>query len=214
MRYVLYALLGMGLIIPNIAAARPVSYPGGWTFMTMNDGDKNSAHIHYSPTAKTSVGYKFEYWRDKEFTLNAVQMNNLLKRWNQKHSQANLYLKSGLGIAYSDDGDFDGETSAAGFTGIAADWENRRFFTSYENRYTEAGEIDDFYQQSARVGFAPYEGDYGDLHTWLMLQVEHMPEADNNFTVTPIVRLFKDVHLLEAGMNNRGEVLFNYVLRY
>ena len=182
--------------------------------MTMNDGDKNSAHIHYSPTAKTSVGYKFEYWRDKEFTLNAVQMNNLLKRWNQKHSQANLYLKSGLGIAYSDKGDFDGETSVAGFTGIAADWENRRFFTSYENRYTEAGEIDDFYQQSARVGFAPYEGDYGDLHTWLMLQVEHMPEADNNFTVTPLVRLFKDVHLLEAGMNNRGEVLFNYVLRY
>jgi len=214
MRYVLYAFIGMGLIIPNIAIARPVSYPGGWTFMTMNDGDKNSAHIHYSPTAKTSVGYKFEYWRDKEFTLNAVQMNNLLKRWNQKHSQANLYLKSGLGIAYSDDGDFDGETSAAGFTGIAADWENRRFFTSYENRYTEAGEIDDFYQQSARVGFAPYEGDYGDLHTWLMLQVEHMPEADNNFTVTPLVRLFKDVHLFEAGMNNRGEVLFNYVLRY
>jgi len=170
MRYVLYAFIGMGLIIPNIAIARPVSYPGGWTFMTMNDGDKNSAHIHYSPTAKTSVGYKFEYWRDKEFTLNAVR--------------------------------------------IAADWENRRFFTSYENRYTEAGEIDDFYQQSARVGFAPYEGDYGDLHTWLMLQVEHMPEADNNFTVTPLVRLFKDVHLFEAGMNNRGEVLFNYVLRY
>ena len=214
MRYVLYALIGMGLIIPNVADARPVSYPGGWTFMTMNDGDKNSAHIHYSPTAKTSVGYKFEYWRDKEFTLNAVQMNNLLKRWNQKHSQANLYLKSGLGVAYSDEGDFNSETSAAGFTGIAADWENRRFFTSYENRYTEAGEIDDFYQQSARVGFAPYEGDYGDLHTWLMLQVEHMPEADNNFTVTPLVRLFKDVHLLEAGMNNRGEVLFNYVLRY
>ena len=214
MRYVLYALIGMGLIIPNVADARPVSYPGGWTFMTMNDGDKNSAHIHYSPTAKTSVGYKFEYWRDKEFTLNAVQMNNLLKRWNKKDSQANLYLKSGLGVAYSDEGDFDGETSPAGFTGIAADWENRRFFTSYENRYTEAGEIDDFYQQSARVGFAPYEGDYGDLHTWLMLQVEHMPEADNNFTVTPLVRLFKDVHLLEAGMNNRGEVLFNYVLRY
>ena len=214
MRYVLYALLGMGLIIPNVANARPVSYPTGWTAMLMNDGDKNSAHVHYSPTAKTSVGYKFEYWRDKEFTLNAVQMNNLLKRWNEKHSQANLYLKSGLGIAYSDAGDFDGETSAAGFTGIAADWENRRFFTSYENRYTEAGEIDDFYQQSARVGWAPYEGDYGDLHTWLMLQVEHMPEADNNFTVTPLVRLFKDVHLLEAGMNNRGEVLFNYVFRY
>ncbi len=214
MRFLLFALFGMGLIIPNLAQARPVSYPGGWTGMFMNDGDKNSAHIHYSPTAKTSVGYKFEYWRDKEMTLNAVQMNNLLKRWNNPDSQANLYLKSGIGIAYSDAGDFDGETSAAGFTGIAADWEDRRFFISYENRYTEAGEIDDFYQQSARVGVAPYIGDYGDLHTWLMLQVEHMPENDNNFTVTPMVRLFKDVHLLEAGVSNHGEILFNYIFRY
>ena len=101
--------------------ARPVSYPGGVTLMLMNDGDKNTAHLHYSPTAKMSLCYKFEYWRDKEMTLNAFQMNNLLKRWNKKDSQANLYLKSGLGVAHSDQGDFDNETDAAGFTGIVAD---------------------------------------------------------------------------------------------
>ncbi len=209
----IYALLGMGLIIPS-AHARPVSYPGGVTAMTVNNGDLNSAHIHYSPNANYSVGYKFEYWRDREFTFNGVQVNNLLKRWNMPASQANLYLKSGLGIAYSDKDGFDHETSAAGFTGLAADWENRRFFTSYENRYTEAGEIDDFYQQSARIGVAPYIGDYGDLHTWLMLQVDHAPENDHSITVTPLVRLFKGVHLLEGGVSNQGEILFNYVIRY
>ena len=218
MTYRHYAYLGMGLIISLSLAqevqARPVSYPSGWTFMTMNDGDKNTAHLHYSPTAKTSFGYKFEYWRDRDFTLHAAQMNNLLKRWNKKHSQANLYLKSGLGVATSHEGAFDGDSSPAGFTGLAADWEDRRTFISYENRYTEAGKIDDFYSQSARIGFAPYEGDYGDLHTWLMLQVEHMPEAAHNVTVTPLVRFFKDVHLVEAGMNTRGELLFNYVFRY
>lgn len=213
MRVLLLTLLGIGLIIPT-ADARPVSYPGGWTLMLMNNGDVNSAHAHYSPTAKTSVGYKFEYWRDRDFTLNAVQMNSLLKRWNEKDSQANLYLKSGVGIAHSNVGPKDGETSAAGFTGVSADWENRRFFTSYENRYTEAGEIDDFFMQSARVGWAPYEGDYGDVHTWIMLQAEHTPESEHNFTVTPLVRVFKDVHLFEAGMSTRGEVLFNYVFRY
>jgi len=214
MQLLLYALLGIGLIIPSLVQARPVSYPGGWTGMFMNDGDKNSAHIHYSPTAKTSIGYRFEYWRDKEMTLNAAQMNNLLKRWNNPDSQANLYIKSGVGISHSDADDFDGEASLAGFTGIAADWENRQYFISYENRYTEAIKIDDFFQQSARVGWAPYKGDYGDLHTWLMLQVKHTPEADNNFTFTPLVRFFKNVHLFEAGMNNRGEILFNYVFRY
>lgn len=214
MRYLLLTILVVGLLTPSVVHARPVSYPGGWTFMTMNDADKHSLHLHYSPTAKMSVGYKAEYWRDSEITLNAVQMNNLLRRWNKPDSQANLYLKSGLGIAYSDNGDFDGEKSAAGFTGIAADWEDRRYFISYENRYTEAGEVADFYMQSARVGWAPYEGDYGDLHTWLMLQAEHQPESEDHFTVTPMVRFFKGVHLLEAGMNNRGDLLFNYIFRY
>jgi hypothetical protein len=213
MRNLLFTLLGIGLFIPFVlskpAWARPVSYPGGLTAMTSNDADKNTVHLHYSPTAKTSVGYKFEYWRDGGFTINAVQMNNLLKRWNTKESQANIYLKSGVGIAHSGNDD-----NAAGFTGVAMDWEDRRFFTSYENRYTEAGDIADFFTQSARVGVAPYIVDYGDLHTWLMLQVEHQPESKDHVTVTPLVRFFKDVHLLEAGVNTRGEILFNYVLRY
>ncbi len=213
MRFILFALLGMGLFIPSVHA-RPVSYPGGWTTMIMNNGDRHSLHLHYSPTAKYSLGYKLEYWRDGDYTINTLQMNNLLKRWNMPDAQANLYLKSGVGVAYSDNGNFDGETDLAAFTGIAADWENRRFFTSYENRYTEAGDIDDFYMQSARVGVAPYIGDYGDLHTWLMLEVEHTPEAEDNFTVTPLVRLFKDVHLIEAGVSNHGDVLFNWIIRY
>ena len=82
------------------------------------------------------------------------------------------------------------------------------------HRYTYADGIDDFYTQSARVGVAPYIGNYGDLHTWLMLQIEHSPESEDHYTVTPMVRLFKDVHLFEAGMNTRGEVLFNYIFRY
>ena len=113
------------MIVSNTGQARPVSYPTGWTTMLVNNGFINSAHIHYSPTAKTSLGYKFEYWRDNDFTLNAVQMNNLLKRWNNKDSQANLYLKSGIGAAHQ-----DGDTDIVGFTGIAADWEDRRYFIS------------------------------------------------------------------------------------
>ena len=75
MRYVLYALLGMGLIIPSIADARPVSYPGGWTLMVMNDKDTNSSHIHYSPSAKYSVGWKHEYLRDTKANADYIQLN-------------------------------------------------------------------------------------------------------------------------------------------
>lgn len=213
MKYLFLSLFGLcAIALP--AEARPVSYPGGWTLMALNNGHANSVHVHYSPTAYTSVGVRSEYRREGDFYLNSVQVNNLIKRWNSKASQANFYLKSGVGVAYSDAGDFDGETEAAGFTGVALDWEDRRYFTSYENRLIEAGDIDGGFSQSARVGIAPYIGDYGDLHTWLMLQVDHVPESNEKVTVTPLVRFFKDVHLMEAGVSNQGDVLFNYILRF
>ena len=89
------------LLSKNIIA-RPVSYPGGITFMQMNDTNKNSIHLHYSFNSKVSFGYRFEYLRENEFSINALQMNNLVKRWNKKNSQANLYLKSAIGSAVSD----------------------------------------------------------------------------------------------------------------
>tara|TARA_Y100001001_G_C7976649_1_gene297855 strand:+ start:871 stop:1488 length:618 start_codon:yes stop_codon:yes gene_type:complete len=205
----------MGLMVIAVnAQARPVSYPGGWTAMAMNNGDVNSLHLHYSPTANYSIGVRSAYHRKDDYWHQTLQLNNLIKRWNMPDAQANLYLKSGIGGVYSDAEDYDGKTALAGFTGIAADWENRRFFTSYDNRYMEAGALTSDFKQSARIGVAPYIGDYGDLHTWLMLEIEHEPEADEPVTVTPLIRLFKGVHLVEAGMSNQGDVLFNYVIRY
>jgi hypothetical protein len=207
-------VLSVFLLITSAVEARPISYPGGWTGMFQNDGDVNSAHIHYSPTAKMSVGYKSEYWRDDEFTINAVQMNNLIKRWNKKNSQANFYLRSGLGVASSMQGNFTDKNEPAAFTGIATDWEDRRLFISYANRYTQAGDIHDGFHQSARVGVTPYIGDYGDLHTWMMLEVQHDPEGDDTYTVTPLLRFFKGVNLIETGISNHGDVMFNWVIRY
>lgn len=213
MRLLLLVLIGTG-VLTSYALSRPVSYPGGWTVMTRNNGERNWLHLHYSPTAKYSLGYKFEYWRDGNYSINALQLNNLLKRWNMPQSQANIYLKSGIGIAHSHKDNVSDKNGFAAFTGIAADWENRRFFTSYQNRYTEAVDIDSFFLQSARIGIAPYIGDYGDLHTWLMLEAEHSPDNNDTFTVTPLVRFFKDVHLVEIGISNHGDVLFNWIIRF
>jgi len=202
------------MLVPFVVQARPVSYPGGWTFMTMNKADERSVHVHYSPTAWMSIGYRGEYYQGDDFQLHAVQVNNLLKRWNKKESQANFYLKSGLGVAYSDAGIFDGKTEPAAFTGIATDWETRRYFVSYENRLTEAGDIADTFRHKARAGIAPYVADYGDLHTWLMLEVEHAPEAEDTVTVMPLVRFFKGTNLVEAGLSTEGEMLLNWIIRY
>ncbi|MCG8324681.1 MAG: hypothetical protein MI673_04125 [Thiotrichales bacterium] len=194
--------------------SRPVSYPGGWTFMTMNDGDRYSAHIHYSPTAFHSLGYKAEFWRDEKYQIHAVQLNNLIKRWNKKHSQANLYLKSGAGMAISDEGRFDNEIEPIFYTGIAADWETRRYFVSYENRVTVSADITDNFRQKARIGIAPYIAEFGGIHTWFMLETRHAAEAEDKLVVTPLLRVFKGPGLLETGYGSNGKFLFNFVHRF
>lgn len=207
MKYFLFIALLMFHI--GYAEARPVSYPSGWTAMFMNDKDTNSSHIHYSPTAKYSIGWRHDYMRDTSAHIDSIQLNNLLKRWNKPGEQANFYLKSGVGVAY--DGD---EVEPSAFTGIALDWETRRYFTSYENHLLHAGDIEKHIKHKARVGIAPYIGNYGDLHTWLMFQVDYDAGADDSFSPTPLVRFFKNSSLLEAGYNFDDGILFNFVQRF
>lgn len=197
------------LLFTTTAQARPVSYPGGWTAMFMNDKESNSSHIHYSPTAKYSIGWKHDYMRDNGANMDFIQLNNLLKRWNLPSEQANFYLKSGVGFAYD-----DGEFEPAAFTGIALDWETRRYFASYENHLLYAGDIDKHIKHKARVGIAPYVGDFGDLHTWLMFQVDYDAGAKDSFSPTPLVRFFKGSTMVEAGYNFDNGILFNFVQRF
>ena len=195
--------------------ARPVSYKGGWTTMQMNDANMNALHVHYSPSYQSSIGYKGQYWKEDKWQFHGLQYNYLAKRWNKKSSQANIYLKSAGGFAYSNEGSFSHKIEEAGFVAIAADWEDRRFFVSYENSYNHAGDFGKFFMQSARIGVAPYIGNYGDTHSWIMLQTTHNPTREGEeINITPLVRIFKDVYLFEAGMSFDGDVLFNSIIRF
>lgn len=203
------AALAGGLSIP--AEGRPVSYPGGWTVMQEANGDFASLHVHYSPTFQDSIGvYAENNWAvDTRFV--GVQYNRLVRRWNAPQSQANLYFKAAGGLAEPFEG---GGAEPGGFVGIAADWETRRWFLGYEGRAFSYGD-DQFARQNARVGVAPYIGDYGDLHTWLMVQVEHRPESDTPLALTGLVRFFYGTQLLEVGYTPETEaVMFNTIIRF
>ena len=86
----------------NLLYCRPISYVGGWTLMSYNDYKSNSLLLHYTPSSKYSLGYNVEYWNEKEYWINNLNLNYLIKRVNKKNSQANFYLKSGFGFLYSD----------------------------------------------------------------------------------------------------------------
>ena len=55
-----------------------------------------------TPPPKTSYGYMIQYWQNTEYWINAFNINYLAKRINKKHSQANFYLKGGLGFLNTD----------------------------------------------------------------------------------------------------------------
>ena len=198
-------------LVTGHADARPVSYPGGWTWMQMNNGDFSAVHAHYSPTFRDSIGLYSERNWGEDWHFTGLQYNRLVKRWNETGSQANVYLKGGVGQA---DPFGDAGAELAGFIGVSADWETRRWFTSYEARAYDLG-FNQSARQSARIGVAPYIGDYGDLHTWLMVQVDNQPESETPTTLTPLVRFFYDVQLLEFGYTPETErFTANWIVRF
>jgi len=211
MAFRLVLILVIIVSLSGTVHARPVSYPGGWTFMQKSNGSYSSIHAHYSPTASDSIGMYIERNWQEDITFTGVQYNRLVKRWNGRKSQANFYVKAGVGQAQP-----FGKNGAqiAGFTELAMDWETRRWFTEYRIRATDYADNQSIHH-SGRLGIAPYIGNYGDLHTWLMVQVENHPESNKPTTTTPLVRLFKGVQMLELGYTiEHKEWLANWIVRF
>jgi hypothetical protein len=96
-----------------------------------------------------------------------------------------------------------------------ADWETRALFASYEMRAADLGQLGAQTMHAARIGWAPYEGDTGDLHTWLMLEVDRREHLVDTTTVTPLLRFFKGPVLLEVGYNlSDSKPLMNFIYRF
>ena len=191
------------------AVARPVSYPGGWTIITENNGDQNYGLVHYTFTPKLAVGYRVDYDRDSKDTFHGVQMNNLLKRWNNPDSQANIYLKSAAGVSAKG-------SDLEGMIGMQADWEDRRWMIMYENNaMASPNDMRREFRQSLGLGVAPYVAEFGSLHTWIMPHILHQPEDKKNWQFAPMLRMFKGPVLFEAGYNVTTKTpLFNAMIRF
>jgi hypothetical protein len=212
MKWVIAALLAACL--STAARARPVSYEGGTTALIENDSQSTAIWVHYTPHHQRSFGARAEWNREDDFVFVGGQATFLNKRWFGDDHQGNLYTFAGAGGAEGiSDNPLD--PSLAAFLGVLADWETRSLFVSYKARAMVIDGADRTAMQAARIGFAPYEGDFGDLHTWLMVEVDHSPERRDAVGVTPLIRFFKGPLLLEFGYNvTVEEPLFNLAYRF
>ena len=190
------------LLISNNIDGRPISYSGGSTLMMFSDNMKDSIYYHYSPTYKYSVG--IEQVKDKYFKENSsyLRLTYLADRKNTQNSQRNLYLQSGLSTNGADDY----------FYGAHGDWETRRWFVGFGLKKVKK-EMVDYGQQYLQMGVAPYLGEYGDLHTWLMIKTKKN-SLNNDWSTYPVIKFFKGVSLIEFGYNNKTEWDVNYIYRF
>jgi hypothetical protein len=204
------AIAATVLLSAGTGHARPVSWPGGWTAIGELDPMMGSALLHYTPNRHWSLGARVSHMRESEWTLTGAQATWIAKRWNMPGAQANIYLSGLAGGAWED----GGPLRPAGFAELQADWENRRVMVMGMARITHADGIETADMQMARLGWAPYAGDYGDVHLWLFGQV--MRDSGSRDRVQPalVARIFYRTMLLEAGITDRGGLILNSTLRF
>ena len=173
--------------------ARPISYNGGKTVMVLSDNMKNSIYYHYSPTYKYSIG--IEVIEDTLLSKNYsyIKLTYLLNRKNTKNSQRNLYLQSGISPNGTD----------SFFYNIHGDWETRRVFSGFSIKRTE-NNYKNYTDQFIQLGFSPYLGEYGDLHSWIMVKSKKN-SLSNSWSSYPVLKFFKGDFLFEFGFSNKTE---------
>jgi hypothetical protein len=198
------------VLLSGACWAKPISYVGGTMVMQENDETGNTLSLDYTLSPEHAVGFYVKKERGlKDYTALGPQYNTLIRRWNLPDGQGNIFNMTGAGISA-----FHGEAHPSAWTGLLADYETRRVFISYEPRLMYAANIETAFWQRARVGFAPYVANYDDLHTWLMLQVDHHPMKQDTFVTTPLVRFFYHTTLAEAGYSSNHHAMFNWILQF
>ena len=184
----------------NYLESRPISYSGGHTLMHFNDSMKESVYYHYSPIYKFSMG--LETMKNKVFSSNEtnIRFTYLINRKNKKLSQRNLYFQSAFS---SKDNNYA--------YGMHGDWETRRYFIGFD--YKEVKNIIDYTDKHIQLGVAPYLGEYGDLHTWLMVKTKK--NSLNNKQITyPLIKFFKGNVLLELGYDKKTDWDIHLMYRF
>lgn len=200
------ALVAAGAALaPTNSDARPVTYPGGRMAMLEHRDESTMSELMLTLTPNLAVGWHDEWDAESDWQFHGPMVAGLARRWNMPDAQANIFWMAGAGIAFDDVASAGGDAQPAAYVGLEADWENRRFYTLYQARAFWAEDIDETFSQRLRLGVAPYVAEAGGLHTWAILQIDHEPEEENPVSVSPVVRLFKDATLVEAGVSLDGD---------
>ncbi len=199
----IYKIIILVFLMVFNADARPISYSGGTTIMYKSDTFNDSIYLHYSPTYKYSIGLERAKNKFYKNTENYFRFTYLVNRKNTDISQRNLYFQSGVLVD-----DTDGF-----FYGMHGDWETRRWFSGFGYKDTKNTFGQDYTDQYIQLGVAPYVGDYGDLHTWIMIKTKKN-SLTNTQSTYPELKFFKGSTLVKFGYSDKTEWDLHLMYRF
>jgi hypothetical protein len=198
------------LIAPCISFSQawgnPVSFKGGYGVMPAYNRDWHDVQVNYSLSNHEAIGVSSFYrdGRNSRSEFGIGQYNQILRRWNESDAQANVNASIGFGGRHDS---VEGEGVAA-YGALEGDYETRRVYGQLSAETLQSKDSVRFSRYRGRMGIAPYLASFESLQTWLVLQVDYMPEMDESLRITPMGRFFYGGFILEAGVSLEDSIPF------
>ena len=179
-------------------SAHPVIFKNGKVFWLTQNPSFNDIRFGVSKSSNWLIGGRFLEDRNSNETFALINNNFLAKRWNNRNSQANLYLLSSVGL--------DTKNSKSMSTvGVHFDWEDRRFMVMEMLEYFSHNSA---VVSNTRFAYSPYTVDFSKTSTWLIAHYRVEYSNDKySYMFFPVVRLFKKNYLVEIGFNRDNSFL-------
>ena len=194
------------------ATAHPVAYQGATGVMTWNQSFLSDYWVTYSFRSDAAIAaraMRMQMDGGKQYLVAFPQLDYLVKRWNSPDYQANIYAYDGYGGAkYAD------RYGQAGQVGIEADAESRKYFIMGKWESTWSNLTHPFEHGEFRLGVAPYEAEYTELASWMMVQFQYHPDLNQKFVITPLYRAFYKGFLWETGVSVQGDWMLNFMFHF
>jgi hypothetical protein len=202
-------MLAAALAAALPATAAPMGFQGSW--MAMGDFGPNwrEFYVNYALTPRDALGVSATWMRSDDHTLtrevDEVTYTRLLKRWNTRNAQANLWFMGGVGVLRG-----DGGNRAVATPGVQADYETTRVYLGANARLYRASGINHDYG-SVRAGFSFYEAAYEQTQPWLIVEARRMRKLSERTEITPMLRLINKNYFIEAGVSNMRTARLNFM---
>ncbi len=210
-RFTKFAFLTMA----QVALAGPIGFEDSWAVMAYSTPDMFDSQVSYSFTYRLGLGidYSTDTMNGPERQWAIARMNYLIHRWNGTDSQGNLYVSAGGGTVLT-----ESISRPALMGAIESDFETRSIYFSGKASTAFAvmtGNIQKLTYLQLRAGVAPYTAEFEEFHSWIMLQTQIFPSADEGrYRIGPLLRFYYRNVLWEIGVTTQRDWNFNFMIHF